>query len=185
VLFIAEYDERMKYETEKRIIKGPNKKSNMNSRYGLFMDNVRKTTKKTADVKTFREYEKLVLTNIRALGSTFNEKNRKKVKMKHKRIIDSSIVKICKEFTNKKEEIIAKLKNKDNRDIIVVAFVGNGTFKAQKGHISAPTKKLLKELSRHMIVIIVDEYNTSKKCPYDNCDCDLKDAVTFFHIRKT
>ena len=45
-------------------------------------------------------------------------------------------------------------------------FFGDGDFSgSHKGHISMPTKKVLKSLATRGLTSLLDEYNTSKMCP--------------------
>lgn len=63
----------------------------------------------------------------------------------------------------------------------IIVFMGNGTF-APGGHGYAPVpkKKFIRALAQHAVVILVDEYNTSKCCPlcfqelsdYSDSECD-------------
>jgi hypothetical protein len=42
---------------------------------------------------------------------------------------------------------------------------GKASFRAQKGRASAPRKAMIRELASRGVVLMVDENNTSKKCP--------------------
>ena len=64
------------------------------------------------------------------------------------------------------EKLVTDLLNGvSDRSKAVVAW-GNGSFgPTSRGHASAPNKALRTMLSRHVAVVLVDEYLTSKRCP--------------------
>ena len=48
-----------------------------------------------------------------------------------------------------------------------VIFFGRGQWTGVKGHVTVPRKKLIHVLACNNLVLLVDEYCTSKLCPYD------------------
>lgn len=46
-----------------------------------------------------------------------------------------------------------------------VMLFGKASFKPQKGRASAPRKSMIREMGSRGLVLMVNEYNTSKKCP--------------------
>ena len=48
-----------------------------------------------------------------------------------------------------------------------VIFFGRGQWTGVKGHVTVPRKKLIHVLACNHLVLLVDEYCTSKLCPYD------------------
>eukprot|EP00952_Eustigmatos_sp_NYUAD-ZCMA_P012602 50571-Eustigmatos_ZCMA.PRE.1 len=48
----------------------------------------------------------------------------------------------------------------------VVSF-GRALFTGVKGHVIVPRKKLIRTLACRALVVLIDEFNTSKLCPYD------------------
>lgn len=48
-----------------------------------------------------------------------------------------------------------------------VVFFGRALFSGTKGHVTVPRKKLIRTLACKATVVLVNEYNTSKLCPYD------------------
>jgi len=70
--------------------------------------------------------------------------------------------------TRRTRSTIDKLSNriafdKDQRKNVIL--FGNGSFKAKKGHASCPRKVLVRSLASRVLVGILDEYRTSKRCP--------------------
>ena len=59
----------------------------------------------------------------------------------------------------KKDEMLARRKK--------VVFFGRGQWTGVKGHVTVPRKKLIHVLACSHLVLLVDEYCTSKLCPYD------------------
>lgn len=62
---------------------------------------------------------------------------------------------LCK----KKDEMLERRKK--------VIFFGRGQWSCVKGHVTVPRKKLIHVLACNHLVLLVDEYCTSKLCPYD------------------
>jgi hypothetical protein len=65
-----------------------------------------------------------------------------------------------------------------------VVFFGRGAWGGVKGHVSVPRKSLIRQLACRALVVLVDEYCTSKLCPLDfielcSSDCEIFDQ-TFF-----
>ena len=59
----------------------------------------------------------------------------------------------------------------DSKENVVVAW-GNGSFgPTSRGHDSAPNKKLRRSLSHYVPIVLIDEYNTSKKSCCCKSDC--------------
>jgi len=51
------------------------------------------------------------------------------------------------------------------QDECKVMLFGRASFKPQKGRASAPRKSMVREMASRGVVLMVNEYNTSKKCP--------------------
>ena len=54
---------------------------------------------------------------------------------------------------------------KKQEPITVIAFIGDGTFRHQRGHDPVPKKQLVKAMSTRGCTVVLDEFNTSKWCP--------------------
>lgn len=63
-----------------------------------------------------------------------------------------------RELRKKKEGMLERRK---------VVFFGRGQWTGVKGHVTVPRKKLIHVLACNYLVLLVDEYCTSKLCPYD------------------
>jgi len=63
-----------------------------------------------------------------------------------------------REQRKKKEDILERRK---------VVFFGRGQWTGVRGHVTVPRKKLILVLACNYLVLLVDEYCTSKLCPYD------------------
>ena len=59
---------------------------------------------------------------------------------------------------------VAGVSNRALRQRICI-FIGKPTFGAVRGHRAAPAKSLVRALARRFQTIVLDEYNTSQKCP--------------------
>ena len=65
----------------------------------------------------------------------------------------------------------------------VIAFLGDGTFKHQKGYAPVPKKKLAKVLASKGLTVMLDEYFTSKQCPCGNSELE-NDANADSRLRR-
>jgi len=63
-----------------------------------------------------------------------------------------------RKLRKKKEDMLERRK---------VVFFGKGQWTGVRGHVTVPRKKLIHVLACNYLVLLVDEYCTSKLCPYD------------------
>lgn len=59
----------------------------------------------------------------------------------------------------------------------------NGSFRAMKGHASAPRKKLVRAICSRVNIGMLDEFRTSKRCP-GGCDGDMVDVTGGQRVRQ-
>ena len=86
---------------------------------------------------------------------------------------------------------VAGVSNRALRQRICI-FIGKPTFGAVRGHRAAPAKSLVRALARRFQTIVLDEYNTSQKCPscggqmeetradsyrFKRCECAAADSA--------
>jgi len=96
---------------------------------------------------------------------------RKRSRFHSSRLVQKTIDKMA----DKISEGISKRKN--------IVLFGNGSFKAKKGHASAPRKKIVRALSSRVNIGILDEFRTSKRCP-GGCGGDMKDVLGQKRVRQ-
>ena len=63
-----------------------------------------------------------------------------------------------------------------NNEESIVAFMGDGQFKHQKGYAPVPKKKLIKTLATKGMTVVLDEFRTSSECPCGNSELDNIDS---------
>lgn len=59
--------------------------------------------------------------------------------------------------------------NQDMPERLPVAAYGGGKWKGVRGNPPVPNKAVADALAKYTLVVIVPEYNTSKKCTVDGC----------------
>ena len=135
--------------------------------------------RKTSCVESIVNYCKVVAETLNVLYNEKNRKNRRVFRMYQTRRIKSTIDKLANGIAFDKD----KRKN--------VVLFGNGSFSSKKGHVSCPRKVLVRSLASRVLVGMLDEYRTSKKCPggcggemidikenrMRQCTTDLSDSV--------
>ncbi|KAJ3300724.1 hypothetical protein HK104_006022 [Borealophlyctis nickersoniae] len=121
------------------------------------------TTYKTVKHEVFLEHLRTTLAHIGTLRRFHSKENGwkfYKYRQRQKALLD-----MVNRVKGQGNERLAKSK-------IVVAF-GNGKFgnTGRKGSRGAPTEMFKKFLARHVTLVLVDEYRTSKVCSRCNIDC--------------
>ncbi|CAM9531290.1 unnamed protein product, partial [Pylaiella littoralis] len=127
--------------------------------YGLSIGNLSEQQKRTSSLDKFLDYCKCWFRN----GTKLLEETLHRIRRVHRftrfRKTQSKLAKIADKYMGK---ITDKCK---------VMLFGKASFKAQKGRASAPRKSMIREMASRGVVLMVKEYNTSKKCP--GCKVDL------------
>lgn len=111
-------------------------------------------------------FEKFKDSYMKTTQELFDDNHSDKV-LKWKFELEKQTSKFWEGFKKKliglNEELLREAGIQSNKMPVIV--FGNGSFKTPKGSKSGNYTKLKKYLSRFFLVIIVDEYNTSQKCP--------------------
>ena len=137
-----------KYETFRR----------KNQPYGVAIERLRNDKKRTSCLSTFIQYCKSWCTNGPALFRETLQKGRKFMRFDRLRATQKTLAKIADKYMG------------HVGDTCSVMLFGKASFRAQKGRASAPRKAMVREMASRGVVLMVDEYNTSKKCP--GCKAD-------------
>ena len=131
--------------------------------YRRALEKFKDVRRKTSCVQSILTYCKVVASTLKDLYREKNRKNRRVFRMYKTRRTRSSIDKLSNKIAF----------DDDNRKNVVL--FGNGSFKAKKGHASCPRKVLVRSLASRVLVGILDEYRTSKRCP-GGCGGDMEDT---------
>lgn len=130
--------------------------------YRRAMDRFKGVRRKTSCAQSILDYCKVVASTLKDLYREKNRRNRRVFRMYQTRRTRSTIDKLSNKIAF----------DKDDRKNVVL--FGNGSFKAKKGHASCPRKVLVRSLASRVLVGILDEYRTSKRCP-GGCGGEMED----------
>ena len=122
-------------------------------RYGVAIERLSKEKKRTSCLETFIKYCKSWRANGVELSLETLQQARKFMRFDRFRATQKTLAKIANKYMGHVE------------DTCRVMLFGKASFRAQKGRASAPRKALIREMASRGVVLMVDEYNTSKKCP--------------------
>ncbi len=64
-----------------------------------------------------------------------------------------------------------------------IVFFGDGSWSARRGCAPMPRKALVKRVAVRGVVIVSDEYRTSKACPCCRCSGEMKDVTGTHRVR--
>ncbi|CAM9681554.1 unnamed protein product [Ectocarpus sp. 13 AM-2016] len=123
------------------------------SPYGDAIHSLGNEKKRTSCLDTFVRYCKSWCSNGPALFSETLRKARKLFRFGRHRATQRTLAKIADKYIGKMGEACR------------VMLFGKASFRAQKGRASAPRKAMIREMASRGVVLMVNEYNTSKKCP--------------------
>jgi hypothetical protein len=128
--------------------------------YNKSICEMQKATVKTTDQSRLTSYIKLRLKHESIREKVLFEKKRLQLHFKMYRNLQKTLAYYVKSLVNNRKKL--------------VVFFGNGTFSpGGSGYAAVPKKKFLRELAQFAVVVLVNEYNTSKCCP--NCFSELQD----------
>ena len=130
--------------------------------YRRAMDKFKGVRRKTSCVQSILNYCRVVASTLKDLYREKNRRNRRVFRMYQTRRTRSTLDKLSNKIAF----------DRDRRKNLVL--FGNGSFKAKKGHASCPRKVLVRSLASRVLVGILDEYRTSKRCP-GGCGGDMED----------
>lgn len=170
-----------------------------NKKYCEILDELSNEMKKTTNLENLIGYSSVLFKKFDIIQKEHNKKQRKILKFTSKRKIDSAVHSIAnkmfKTTSYKKEDNYKNLSDDEKIDIRKkrkldidsksktkrVAFFGNGSFTSGgSGYQSMPKKKIVKFLGITGLTFVLDEYNTSKKCPgcgSNMCNTNKKSRV--------
>lgn len=144
--------------TEAEVYEGNRKVKNPS--YGRAVDSLGEEVKRTSCFSTFLNYCRAWARNgAMILGETLRVQ-RKRGRFHRFSATQSMLAMIADKYMGAHTDEVTK-----------VMLFGKASFRAQRGRASAPRKALIRNMAARGVVLMVDEYNTSKKCP--GCKEDL------------
>jgi hypothetical protein len=138
-------------------------------------DNLASTTYKTSSIEEYMKYVKIVRKFWNVIWEFYSQKSLLNMRFEVFTYKQKAITRICR-------EIVKKFKNEEKitKPILLSFGKGNGSITISNTKGSSPKgaiKKLIKELSKYVLVILVPETNTSKLCCI--CGNEMKGVHTF------
>ena len=124
-----------------------------NTEYGISVDIIGKKQKRTSCLETFLEYCEYWSTECEKIFEETLHRIRRIHRFSRFRKVQSKLAKIADKY-------MGRLQDKCR-----VMMFGKASFKPQKGRASAPRKSMIREMASRGVVLMVDEFNTSKQCP--------------------
>ena len=156
------------------------------------------TIHKTSDLKEFIRYTRVVLkywdsiwdfySNIRILQIKLEThiRSQKAIGLMARRIIERMKNPMLRSPYNRKHRIQVD-ETKLQKPIILFYGTGNGNMtisNTKNSSSKGPIKRLINELSKYILVILVDEYNTSQLCHLCHSKMEGVDAYNFPSMKK-
>lgn len=121
--------------------------------YGDAVERLGEEKKRTSCLQTFISYCKSWCVNASTLMKETLGKGRRLLRFGRHRARQSTLAKIADRYMGHVQ------------DSCRVMLFGKACFSAKKGRASAPRKALIREMASRGVVLMVNEHNTSKKCP--------------------
>ena len=124
-----------------------------NTEYGRSIDILGEKQKRTSCLETFLEYCKCWSTECEKIFAETLHRIRRIHRFTRFRKVQSKLARVADKY-------MGRLQDKCR-----VMMFGKASFKPQKGRASAPRKSMIREMASRGVVLMVDEFNTSKQCP--------------------
>ena len=142
--------------------------------YSSVLESLYRTKKRTCSLEKYVEYLRVYMINLRPLSRELLSRSR--------RVTRYLIRKNTRRFLDKVADRLMRKPADAPEDEIRVVFYGDGHFKPKKGHVSVPTKAILRRCSHRGLVAATSERGTSKYCP--NCtEGEMKDSHGAYRLR--
>ena len=124
-----------------------------NTEYGRSIDILGEKQKRTSCLETFLGYCECWSTKCEKIFAETLHRIRRIHRFTRFRKVQSKLARVADKYMGRLQ------------DKCKVMMFGRASFKPQKGRASAPRKPLIREMASRGVVLMVDESNTSKKCP--------------------
>ena len=165
-------------------------------RYALAIAALGETTRRTCDPDALRDYAVAQSTHFRTLELELGRVQRRKTKWMTKKRTAKTQDRLAwrmlglpgRGFRAKQKQLAKKgmpvewdrAKWASEKPIV---FFGDGSWAARKGCAAMPRKALVKRVATRGVVIVEDEFRTSKMCPCSTCSGEMKDVPDMHRVR--
>lgn len=153
------------------MLEGREKKRRSNDEYGRCFPRFSDVKKKTARTSSFIAYCRVAAETFKVMFAEKMKRARKRSRFHSSRLVQKTVDKLA-------SSIAASPLDRKN-----IVLFGNGSFRAMKGHASAPRKKLVRAICSRVNVGMLDEFRTSKMCP-GGCGGDMTDVQGGQRVRQ-
>lgn len=153
------------------MLEGREKKRRSNLQYGRCSTRFSEVKKKTARKSSFVAYCRVAAETFKLVFAEKMKQARKRSRFHSSRLVQKTVDKLASN--------IAKGPSDRKNNVLF----GNGSFRAMKGHASAPRKKFVRAICSRVNVGMLDEFRTSKMCP-GGCGGDMTDVQGGRRVRQ-
>ncbi|CAN0031019.1 unnamed protein product [Ectocarpus sp. 13 AM-2016] len=153
------------------MLEGREKKRRSNDEYGRCFPTFSAVKKKTARKSSFLAYCRVAAETFKVMFAEKMKRARKRSRFHSSRLVQKTVDKLA-------SNIAACPSNRKN-----IVLFGNGSFRAMKGHASAPRKKLVRAICSRVNAGMLDEFRTSKMCP-GGCGGEMTDVQGGQRVRQ-
>jgi hypothetical protein len=165
-------------------------------RYALALAALGEVTRRTCDPDALREYARAQSSHFRVLERELGRVQRRKTNWMTKKRTAKAQDRLAwrmlglpgRGFRAKQNQLAKEGKPVQwDRDAWArekpIVFFGDGSWAARKGCAAMPRKALVKRVATRGVVIIEDEFRTSKACPCSQCSGEMKDVPGMHRVR--
>ena len=135
--------------------------------YRTCLERFRNVTSKTCVIPLFMDYVRIVAITFKGMYAEKTKSARKRSRLHSSRMVQSTIDRLAQKISTSGSDKSILSKN--------IVLFGDGTFRPQRGHASAPRKSIVRALSHRCVVGIMDEFRTSMMCP-GGCGKKMEDV---------
>ncbi|AAK14592.1 EsV-1-178 [Ectocarpus siliculosus virus 1] len=153
------------------MLEGREKKRRSNDEYGRCFPRFSAVKKKTARKSSFVAYCRVAAETFKVMFAEKMKRARKRSRFHSSRLVQKTVDKLASSMAACPS---------DRKNIVLF---GNGSFRAKKGHASAPRKKLVRAICSRVNVGMLDEFRTSKMCP-GGCGGEMTDVQGGQRVRQ-
>lgn len=146
------------------------RRRHLNGNYGRGSSLFQGTTKRTYDLEKLTAYAQVRATSDQLRLSELMSLHRSIQRRIRFRLIQRNISNIVHKVSGEPSRVERRRMSKRGERYVApkyVFFFGSALFKTTKGRVSIPRKAVIRALLRLGVVVLTNEFNTSKLCPYD------------------
>jgi hypothetical protein len=158
-------------KSARTMLEGREKKRRSNDEYGRCFLRFSEVKKKTARTSSFVAYCRVAAETFKVMFAEKMKRARKRSRFHSSRLVQKTVDKLA-------SRIATSPSGRKN-----IVLFGNGSFRAMKGHASAPRKKLVRAICSRVNVGMLDEFRTSKMCP-GGCGGEMTDVQGGQRVRQ-